>query len=111
MESITLYEGLANRIVGRKVENGRGILTNTHFSYRKHSLLKILLIGLFANLTKGDVKMVIPLNTIKNISQGKHGLSKSILVIETHEGEEHKFAVAKFPEWEKAFNSALASQQ
>jgi hypothetical protein len=103
-----VMEGLCNRVKSAfNVQNGRGILTNQRFIYSRHKLSKIIAIGALVNLTQGDYEFEIPISDIKGISRGKQGLSSNVLVIETKGGDSYKFAVAKYIEWEIAFNNVL----
>ena len=104
---MVLYEGLANKINNFFwVENGRGAVTNQRFIYYRHSVGKVLALGLLANLTEGSVSLSIPLDSIISVTKGRKGLN-SVLVIETTAGEVYKFAVFKYHEWERAFDSAF----
>ena len=108
MQEKIVMEGLCNHIKGTfNVQNGRGILTNQRFIYSRHKLSKIIAIGALVNLTQGDYEFEIPISDIKGISRGKQGLSSNVLVIETKSGDSYKFAVAKYIEWEIAFNNCI----
>ena len=110
MEEKIIMEGLANRIKSKLyVQNGHGILTNQRFIYSKHSLAKIATMGILVNLTKGDYEFDIPISGIKEITRGKHGFSKNVLVVTKKDGEAYKFAVTKYIEWEIAFNNILSN--
>lgn len=107
MEERIIKEGLANRVKNPLfVQNGRGTLTNQRFIYGKHSIGKILAIGLFINLTEGSYEFDIPLQDIKSIRQGRQGVGKT-LVITTNSEDVYKFAVMNYAEWEIAFNAAI----
>lgn len=111
MEEKVLIDGLANRIKGAmNVQNGHGTLTNARFIYSKHGLGKILAMGALVNLTKGAYEFEIPILDIQSVSRGKHGLSSSILVLETRSGEVYRFAVTKYEEWEIAFRRAMEQE-
>lgn len=108
MEEKVLMEGLCNRIKSKIfVENGHGMLTNQRFIYSKHSFAKLAVMGVLANLTKGNYEFDIPISEINSVTRGKHGLSNSIIVIITKNKEEYKFAVTKYIDWEIAFKNAL----
>ncbi|SDZ04585.1 hypothetical protein SAMN05660462_01649 [Proteiniborus ethanoligenes] len=108
MEEKIIMQGIANRVKSTfNVQNGYGILTNQRFIYSKHSLAKIALIGVLVNLTKGDYEFDIPLSEIKEITRGKQGISKNVLVITKKNDETFKFAVTKYIEWEIAFKNLL----
>ena len=103
MQEKIVMEGLCNHIKGTfNVQNGRGILTNQRFIYSRHKLSKIIAIGALVNLTQGDYEFEIPISDIKQ------GFSSNVLVVETKGGDSYKFAVAKYIEWEIAFNNVLA---
>lgn len=109
MQEKIVMEGLANRVKGTfNVQNGRGILTDRRFIYSRHKLSKIITIGALVNLTQGDYEFDVPVPDIKSVSRGKHGLSSNVLVVETKGGDSYKFGVAKYLEWEIAFNNVLA---
>ncbi|MFA5523139.1 MAG: hypothetical protein WDA24_02170 [Tissierellales bacterium] len=108
MEEKIIMQGLANRIKGTfNVQNGHGILTNQRFIYSKHNLAKIAVMGVLVNLTEGDYEFHIPVSEIKEVTRGKQGLSKNVLVITQNNGEVYKFAVTKYMEWEIAFKNLL----
>lgn len=101
-----LLQGLCNRIKGAFVENGHGMLTDRRFIYSKHSFAKILLIGAFVNLTKGDYEFDIPISDIKCVKETNRLLNK-ILVIETRYGNEYKFYFTKRKEWKALFDNLI----
>lgn len=109
MEEKIIIEGLANRIKSKfNVQNGHGTLTNQRFIYSKHNFSKIAVMGVLANLTKGDYEFDIPIDEIREVARGKHGLSKNVLLITQENGTIHKFAVTKYLEWEIAFKNLLS---
>ena len=108
MEEKIIKEGLANRVKSTfNVQNGHGILTNQRFIYSKHSIAKLATMGILVNLTKGDYEFDIPINEIKEVTRGKQGFSKNVLVITKKNGDSFKFAVTKYMEWEIAFKNLL----
>ena len=105
----TLFVGQVNRVMSGKffVQNGRGVLTNKRFIFYRYGKLKFLIFGSFINFTKGRYDFDIPLSSVARVSQGKHGVSDQVIVIETKEGETFMFSIFKYSEWEQAFTSAL----
>lgn len=113
MEERILRQGRANLIVGKWfVDSGLGVLTNKRFGYFRARLSKILAMsarGGSVNLAQEEYAFDILLSEIASLSRGRHGLSKSILVITTKNGQQYKFAVIKYREWEISFRNALES--
>lgn len=106
-KEIVIKEGLCNRCSGKLyVENGHGMLTNKRFIYSKHSLAKIAAIGILVNLTKGSFEFDIPISEITGIRDGKHGLSKTI-IITTKQGNEYNFYFTDRERWKIEFNNLI----
>lgn len=106
-EEIIVLEGLCNRVKSiLYVQNGHGLLTNKRFIYGKHSLGKILAIGLAVNLTKGKYEFDIPIREIDSIEDGRQGVSKTI-IINTKTGERYNFYFSNREKWLKAFNDLM----
>lgn len=100
-----IMKGLCNRVKNKiNVENGKGILTNKRFIYTKHSLGKIMVMGLAVNLTEGTFDFDIPLDNIESIEDGRHGVSKTI-IINTKDGERYNFCFTKREEWKIHFQN------
>ncbi len=53
MEEKILIEGITNQVAGLVVKNGHGVLTTKRFIYSKHSMAKIMAMGVLVNATKG----------------------------------------------------------
>lgn len=101
-----LMQGLCNRVKSKiHVQNGKAMLTNHRFIYLKHSFAKILAIGVFVNLTSGNIDFDIPLSDIESIEDGRQGISKTIK-INTKSGEKYNFYFTKREEWKIAIQSA-----
>lgn len=103
---IIIQKGLSNRCKGLFVENGYGMLTNKRFIYSKHHTGEILAIGVFIYLTKGNYDFDIPITNIKNIEDGKHGFSKTI-IINTKDGDSYEFYFKNREEWKIAFSNLI----
>jgi RNA polymerase subunit RPABC4/transcription elongation factor Spt4 len=101
-----VMSGVCNRVKGFFVENGKAMLTNRRFIYLKHSIGKMLAIGAFVNLTAGSFDFDIPLSSIEKISDGRHGLSK-ILIITTKNSDEYKFYFTTLEDWKIAFSNLI----
>lgn len=55
-------------------------------------------------------KVDIPLETIKTLSQGKHGFNKNVLQLETTKGKNYRFLLREpFDNWLEAIKSALST--
>ena len=107
MEEKIIIQGLCNRIKGAFVENGHGMLTNRRFIYSKHGFAKIVVMGVFVNLTQGDYDFEIPLNTITAVNEKKRLFSKTLVISTT--SEEYVFYFTKLQEWKIAFSNVLSS--
>lgn len=103
---IVLMEGLCNQCSKFFVKNGNAILTNHRFLYLKHSIAKTIAIGVLINMTKGSYEYEIPLSEISKISDGRHGVSKTI-VISTKSGDRYEYYVTKREEWKIKLESAV----
>lgn len=98
-EEKVLLEGLCNRIKSKfNVQNGHGLLTNKRFIYNKHSLAKIAAIGLLVNFTKGTYDFDIKLSDIKEVKDGRQGVSKTIIFVNRY-GEEYNFYIKNRQKW------------
>lgn len=108
-ESI-IMKGLCNQVKSAfNVQNGNAILTNKRLIYLKHSLAKTLAIGAFINLTEGSYEFDIPISEITNISDGRQGISKTI-IINTISGEKYNFYFTNREEWKIALLNALSQK-
>lgn len=105
---VVLMKGLCNKCGKFSVQNGSAMLTNHRFVYMKHSLTKTLAIGVFVNLTQGDFEFDIPLDKIASIEDGRHGISKT-LVITTIGGEKYNFYFNNREEWKIKIQSAMSA--
>lgn len=103
MQETIILQGACNRIKGAFVENGHAMLTNQRFIYSKHSFAKIVVMGAFVNLTKGDFDFDIPIADITEIEETKRLMSK-VLVIRTQDAE-YRFFFTKLEEWKIAFSN------
>ena len=107
LQETIILNGLCNRVKGLFVQNGKGMLTNHRFIYLKHSIGEILAFGALVNLKEGSYEFDIPLEDIEAIEEGRHGVSK-ILVIYTKNGEKYKFYLSHLEKWKNAFNNLLS---
>lgn len=106
---IVIKEGLCNRVKSKLfVQNGHGMLTNKRFIYSKHSLAKIAVMGVLANLTKGSFDFDIPVSEISGIRDGRQGVSKTI-IITTKSGDEFNFYFSDRERWIIEFNNLIHS--
>ena len=106
-EEIAIKEGLCNRVKSKLfVQNGHGLLTNKRFIYSKHSVLKTVAIGLLVNLTKGSYDFDIPISDIKEIKDGRQGISKTIIIC-TKSGEEYNFYFKDREKWLFEFKNII----
>lgn len=103
-----LMQGLCNECGGFAVKNGTAILTNRRFIYMKHSLAKIAAVGALTYLTKGSYEYEIPLSEISSIQDGRHGISKTI-VISTKDGQKHNYYFTNREEWKIKIESARSA--
>ncbi|MCI8372330.1 MAG: zinc ribbon domain-containing protein [Lachnospiraceae bacterium] len=105
---IVLMKGLCNRVRNPLyVENGSAILTNKRFIYLKHSLPKLMLMGVLVNLTEGDYEFGIPLDEITFIGDGRQGISKTI-IIRTKDEKRYNFYVTNREEWKIKLQNAVS---
>jgi hypothetical protein len=108
-KEIVIKEGLCNRVKSKLyVQNGHGLLTNKRFIYAKHSLAKIAVMGVLVNLTKGDYDFAIPISEIVSLSEGKQGVSKTI-IINTKSGKSYNFYFNDRQRWIIEFNNLIAN--
>lgn len=106
-EEITIKEGLCNRVKSKLfVQNGHGLLTNKRFIYSKHSFAKIAVMGVLVNLTKGSYDFDIPISDIKEIKDGRQGISKTIIIC-TKSGEEYNFYFKDREKWLFEFKNII----
>ena len=102
-----IKEGLCNCVKSAlNVQNGHGLLTNKRFIYSKHGFAKIVLMGVFVNLTKGDYDFEIPIENISRIKEGRQGFSKTI-ILETKFGEEYNFYFTDRLKWMIEFQNLI----
>lgn len=104
---IVIKEGLCNRIKKGFVQNGHGTLTNKRFIYSKHSIAKIVAVGMLVNLTKGSYEFEIAISDIKEIKDGRHGFSDTIIIC-TKSGEEYNFYFTDRQIWKIEFENLIA---
>ena len=106
-----LAEGLCNRIKSTfNVQNGHGVLTNKRFIYNKHSLAKMAAIGVFVNFTKGTYDFDIPLSDIAEVKDGRQGISKTIIIVNTS-GEEYNFYIKDRQKWVIELTNLLGEEK
>ncbi|WP_410074607.1 zinc ribbon domain-containing protein [Anaerostipes sp.] len=106
-EEIAIKEGLCNRVKSKLfVQNGHGLLTNKRFIYSKHSFAKIAVMGVLVNLTKGSYDFDIPISDIKEIKDGRQGISKTIIIC-TKSGEEYNFYFKDREKWLFEFKNII----
>lgn len=106
-KEIVIKEGLCNRVKSKLfVQNGHGMLTNKRFIYSKHSLAKIAAMGILVNLTKGSYDFEIAISDIKEIKEGRQGISKTIIIC-TKSGEEYNFYFTDKQKWEIEFTNLI----
>ena len=106
-EEIAIKEGLCNRVKSKLfVQNGHGLLTNKRFIYSKHSFAKISVMGVLVNLTKGSYDFDIPISDIKEIKDGRQGISKTIIIC-TKSGEEYNFYFKDREKWLFEFKNII----
>ena len=106
-DEVVVKEGLCNRVKSKLfVQNGHGLLTNKRFIYSKHSIFKTAAIGLLVNLTKGSYDFEIPISDIKEIKDGRQGISKTIIICTTS-GEEYNFYFTDRQKWIIEFNNLI----
>lgn len=108
MHEKILMEGVTNPLTkkGFATKNGHGVLTNRRFIYSKHSLAKIMAMGILVNATKGSYECEIPLEDIEKAKTGKHMLGYA-LTITRKDGSVLKYGIMKPLEWQIAFDNAL----
>ncbi len=111
MEEKVLMEGVANPLSkhGFSKNPGRCILTNKRFIYCKHSMAKILAIGIWVNLTKGNYDYEIYLKDIRSASIDKFRFNHK-LTITTNDGKTYQYLISKALEWQIAFGNALSGR-
>ena len=106
-EEIAIKEGLCNRVKSKLfVQNGHGLLTNKRFIYSKHSFAKIAVMGVLVNLTKGSYDFDIPISDIKEIKDGRQGISTTIIICTTS-GEEYNFYFKDREKWLFEFKNII----
>ena len=106
-KEVVIKEGLCNRIKSKLfVENGHGVLTNKRFIYSKHSLSKIVAMGVLVNATKGTFDFEIPVKDIASIKEGRQGFSKTIIIC-TKSGDEFNFYFTDKLKWEIEFQNLI----
>ncbi len=112
MEEKILIEGVANPLSkhGFSSNPSRCVLTNKRFIYCKHSIAKVLAIGVWVNLTKGHYDYEIPLADIKSAKVDKFRLSHK-LTITTNDGKIYQYLISKALDWEMAFGNALPGRE
>lgn len=107
MEEKILMEGITNQVAGLVVKNGHGVLTTKRFIYSKHSMAKIMAMGVLVNATKGTYEYDIPLADIAAASADRFRLGHA-LTITKKDGTVIKYGIVKPKEWQAAFDKALA---
>ena len=107
MEEKILMEGITNQVAGLVVKNGHGILTTKRFIYSKHSMAKIMVMGVLVNATKGSYEYDIPLEDIATATADRFRLGHA-LTITKKDGTVIKYGIAKPKEWQAAFDKAMA---
>ena len=70
------------------------------------SIFKTAAIGLLVNLTKGSYDFEIPISDIKEIKDGRQGISKTIIIC-TNSGEEYNFYFTDRQKWIIEFNNLI----
>lgn len=98
----SVKSGSASYIKG-KLNAAPGVLTLTDqrlvFSQRNAVFAAFGLIGaLLGMLSKGKDVVDLPLGQIAGFSRGKYGINTNVVVIETRDGQTHRFG-AKFDDW------------
>jgi hypothetical protein len=113
MEEKVLIEGVANPLSKHNLalKNGHGVLTNKRFIFCKHNIAKILAIGIWVNLTKGDYDYDIPIEKIVKAEVISKGIRGDILYIYTDDGNVHKYGILKAVDWKIAFSNALSGHE
>ena len=109
MEEKILMEGITNQVAGLVVKNGHGILTTKRFIYSKHSMAKIMVMGVLVNATKGSYEYDIPLEDIATATADRFRLGHA-LTITKKDGTVFKYGIVKPKEWQAAFDKALAGE-
>lgn len=107
MEEKVLMEGITNQVAGLVIKNGHGVLTTERFIYSKHSMAKIIAMGVLVNATKGSYEYDIPLADIATATADRFRLGHA-LTITKKDGTVIKYGIAKPKEWQAAFDKALA---
>ena len=107
MEEKILMEGITNQVAGLVVKNGHGILTTKRFIYSKHSMAKIMVMGVLVNATKGSYEYDIPLEDIATATADRFRLGHA-LTITKKDGTVIKYGIAKPKEWQAAFDKAMS---
>ena len=96
-----IKEGVGN-LCEVSVKNGKLLLTDERIIFGKLNTGKLLVMGVLANLTKGDFEFDIHLKDIKRVYMSSFRLSKKILTFETINGQIYKFAVVGIEKWMSA---------
>lgn len=109
MEEKILMEGITNQVSGLVVKNGHGILTTKRFIYSKHSMAKIMVMGVLVNATKGSYEYDIPMDDIATATADRFRLGHA-LTITKKDGTIFKYGIVKPKEWQAAFDKALAGE-
>lgn len=108
MQEKVLMEGVANPLSkrGLATKNGHAVLTTVRFIFSKHSLAKVIAMGILVNATKGSYEYDIPLEQIAKAEVGKHLLGQA-LTITLKDGTVFKYGILKPLDWKIAWNNAL----
>lgn len=108
MEEQILMEGVCNPLTkkGYATKNGKGILTNKRFIFCKHSIAKVLTIGIWINLTEGDYEYDIPVEDIEAAEVRRNKLGHG-LFITTKDGITKGYGITKAEHWKIALGNAI----
>lgn len=89
-------EGICNPLSSKGFanKNGKGILTNKRFIFCKHSIAKVLAIGIWVNLTDGDYEYDIPVENIESVDVRRHMLGHAMFIT-TKDGETKGYGITK----------------
>lgn len=110
MQENVLVEGVANQINGLFVGQGHGILTNKRFIYSKHSLAKVIAMGVLVNLTKGSYEYDIKREEIASIEVGRIRLSSGLTITKKN-GEVLRYGITKSVDWKIAIDNFFAQEE
>lgn len=104
---IVLMQGFCNQVTRFGFsKNGSAILTNHRIVVNKNSTMKMVAIGILANLTRGSYDYEIPLGEIESIQDGKYGFSRTI-VFNMKNGDRYELYFTKREEWKIKIESAM----